>query len=148
MEASQGQSLRDFHEQPGQQGTVWFQNVSLFPPTYNNRPNGTRPDIMQLLADMQPKFLRFPGGNYLEGDTIAERFNWKKTIGDVSQRPGHRSPWGYWSTDGLGLLEFLEWCEDMNMEPVLAVYAGYSLAGSMSTRSGPRALRAGRAGRN
>jgi alpha-N-arabinofuranosidase len=110
-------------------GTVWFQNVSLFPPTYHNRPNGTRPDIMGLLADMQPKFLRFPGGNYLEGNSIAERFNWKETIGDVAQRPGHRSPWGYWSTDGFGLLEFLEWCEDLRMEPVLAVYAGYSLRG-------------------
>lgn len=110
-------------------GTIWFQNVSLFPPTYHNRPNGTRPDIMQLLADMNPKFLRFPGGNYVEGNTIAERFNWKETIGDVSQRPGHRSPWGYWSTDGFGLLEFLEWCEDLQMEPVVAVYAGYSLRG-------------------
>ena len=108
-------------------GTVWFQQVSLFPPTWNNRPNGNRPDIMQLLADMQPKFLRFPGGNYLEGSIIAERFNWKETIGDISQRPGHRSPWGYWSTDGMGLLEFLEWCEDLHMQPVLAVYAGYSL---------------------
>jgi alpha-N-arabinofuranosidase len=108
-------------------GTIWFQNVSLFPPTYNHRPNGTRPDIMQLLADMHPRFLRFPGGNYVEGNTIAERFNWKETIGDVAQRPGHRSPWGYWSTDGFGLLEFLEWCEDLHMEPVLAVYAGYSL---------------------
>ncbi|HZL44418.1 MAG TPA: endo-1,4-beta-xylanase, partial [Verrucomicrobiae bacterium] len=108
-------------------GMVWFQNVSLFPPTYNNRPNGTRPDIMQLLADMDPRFLRFPGGNYVEGNTIAERFDWKETIGDVSRRPGHRSPWGYWSTDGFGLLEFLEWCEDLHMQPVLAVYAGYSL---------------------
>jgi alpha-N-arabinofuranosidase len=110
-------------------GTVWFQNVSLFPPTYHKRPNGTRPDIMQLLADMKPTFLRFPGGNYLEGNAIAERFNWKETISDVSQRPGHRSPWGYWSTDGFGLLEFLEWCEDLHLEPVLAVYAGYSLRG-------------------
>jgi alpha-N-arabinofuranosidase len=110
-------------------GTVWFQNVSLFPRTYHNRPNGTRPDIMQLLADMQPKFLRFPGGNYLEGNAIAERFNWKETVGDVARRPGHRSPWGYWSTDGFGLLEFLEWCEDLQMQPVLAVYAGYSLRG-------------------
>ena len=110
-------------------GTVWLQNVSLFPPTYHNRPNGTRPDIMRLLADMQPKFLRFPGGNYLEGNSIAERFNWKETIGDVAQRPGHRSPWGYWSTDGFGLLEFLEWCEDLRMQPVLALYAGYSLRG-------------------
>ncbi|HZR17621.1 MAG TPA: alpha-L-arabinofuranosidase C-terminal domain-containing protein [Verrucomicrobiae bacterium] len=110
-------------------GTLWLQNVSLFQPTFHNRPNGTRPDIMQMLADMQPKFLRFPGGNYLEGNTIAERFNWKETIGDVSQRPGHLSPWGYWSTDGFGLLEFLGWCEDLRMEPVLAVYAGYSLRG-------------------
>ncbi|HXR03472.1 MAG TPA: carbohydrate binding domain-containing protein, partial [Verrucomicrobiae bacterium] len=108
-------------------GTIWFQQVSLFPPTYNNRPNGNRPDLMQLLAEMHPAFLRFPGGNYVEGNTINERFNWKETVGDISQRPGHRSPWGYWSTDGFGLLEFLEWCEDLQMQPVLAVYAGYSL---------------------
>jgi alpha-N-arabinofuranosidase len=107
--------------------TIWFQQVSLFPPTFNNRPNGNRPDIMQLLADMKPKFLRLPGGNYLEGDTINERFDWKKTVGDISQRPGHRSPWNYWSTDGFGLLEYLNWCEDLHMEPLLAVYAGYSL---------------------
>jgi alpha-N-arabinofuranosidase len=109
-------------------GTVWLQQVSLFPPTYHNRPNGNRPDIMQLLADMKPAFLRFPGGNYLEGNTIATRFNWKNTVGDVSQRPGHLDDgWGYWSTDGMGLLEFLEWCEDLNMQPLLAVYAGYSM---------------------
>ena len=108
-------------------GTVWFQQVSLFPPTYNDRPNGNRADIMQLLADMQPKFLRLPGGNYLEGDYINERFDWKKTIGDVAQRPGHRSPWNYWSTDGFGLLEYMYWCEDLHMEPVLAVFAGYAL---------------------
>ncbi len=108
-------------------GTVWFSQVSLFPPTFNNRPNGNRPDLMRVLAGMHPRFLRFPGGNYLEGNSIASRFDWKKTIGPISQRPGHESPWGYWSTDGLGLLEFLEWCEDLHMEPVLAVYAGYSL---------------------
>jgi alpha-N-arabinofuranosidase len=108
-------------------GTVWFQQVSLFPPTFNNRANGNRPDIMQLLADMHPKFLRLPGGNYLEGDYINERFNWKETIGDISQRPGHRSPWNYWSTDGFGLMEYLNWCEDLHMEPLLAVFAGYAL---------------------
>jgi len=111
-----------------QPGTLWFDQVSLFPPTYNDRPNGNRPDIMQLLADMQPKFLRFPGGNYLEGNEITNRFNWKNTIGDISQRPGHLNDgWRYWSTDGLGLLEFLEWIEDLHMQPVLAVYAGYSM---------------------
>jgi alpha-N-arabinofuranosidase len=108
-------------------GAVSFQQVSLFPPTFNNRPNGNRADIMQLLADMQPKFLRLPGGNYLEGDYFNERFDWKKTVGDISQRPGHRSPWNYWSTDGFGLMEYLNWCEDLKMEPLLAVFAGYTL---------------------
>jgi alpha-N-arabinofuranosidase len=112
----------------GGTGTIWFSLVSLFPPTYKNTPNGNRPDIMQLLADMKPSFLRFPGGNYLEGNTIATRFDWKKTIGDISQRPGHPcDAWGYWSSDGMGLLEFLEWCEDLNMEPVIGIYDGYSL---------------------
>lgn len=108
-------------------GALWVQQVSLFPPTYDHTKNGNRADLMQLLADMKPRFLRLPGGNYLEGDTIAERFEWKDTLGDTARRPGHRSPWNYWSTDGLGLLEYLEWCEDLHMEPVLAVYAGYSL---------------------
>ena len=108
-------------------GTLWVQQVSLFPPTYRGTRNGNRPDLMQMLGDMKPQFLRLPGGNYLEGDTINERFQWKDTLGDPAKRPGHRSPWSYWSTDGMGLLEYLEWCEDIHMEPVLAVYAGYSL---------------------
>jgi alpha-N-arabinofuranosidase len=108
-------------------GTVWLQQVSLFPPTYKNRPNGNRVDLSELLAAAKPKFLRFPGGNYLEGDYFNERFNWKETIGPVEQRPGHRSCWGYWSTDGFGLPEFLGWCQDLNMEPVLGVFAGYTL---------------------
>ena len=112
----------------GSAGTVWLNMVSLFPPAFNNRPGGFRPDIMQLLADMKPAFLRFPGGNYLEGNTLATRFDWKKTIGDASERPGHvDDAWRYWSSDGMGLLEFLEWCEDLHMQPVLGVYAGYSL---------------------
>jgi alpha-N-arabinofuranosidase len=108
-------------------GTIWFQQVSLFPPTFKDRPNGDRADISQLLADAQPKFLRFPGGNYVEGDNFNERFNWKKMVGPLEQRAGHRSCWGYWSTDGFGLPEFLGWCEDIGMEPVLAVFAGYTL---------------------
>ena len=110
-------------------GTLWLSEVSLFPPTYDNQPHGFRMDIMKLLAAMHPSFLRFPGGNYLEGPSIAQRFNWKKTIGPRVDRPGHFSPWGYWSTDQMGLLEFLEWCQQLHMQPVLAVYAGYSLNG-------------------
>jgi alpha-N-arabinofuranosidase len=108
-------------------GSVWFSLVSLFPPTYHDRANGNRVDLMEKLAAMNPKFLRFPGGNYLEGDHISERFNWKKTVGPLVNRPTHHSPWGYNSSDGMGLLEFLTWCEDLKMQPVLAVYAGYSL---------------------
>ena len=111
----------------GNPGKLWFSLVSLFPPTYHDRANGNRIDLMKMLAAMHPAFLRFPGGNYLEGNHINERFQWEKTIGPLVDRPTHPSPWDYLSSDGLGLLEFLEWCEDLKMEPVLAVYAGYSL---------------------
>ena len=79
--------------------TVWFDLVSLFPPTYHARPGGNRTDIMNLLAAMQPKFMRLPGGNYVEGDHISERFDWKETIGPQNNpwtdRPTHMSPWHY-----------------------------------------------------
>ncbi len=107
--------------------TVWFDLISLFPPTYHDRPNGNRVDLMEKLAAMNQRFLRLPGGNYLEGDHIPDRFDWKKTIGPMVDRPTHMSPWRYRSSDGMGLLEFLLWCEDLKIEPVLAVYAGYSL---------------------
>jgi alpha-N-arabinofuranosidase len=119
-----------------QPGTIWLNVVSLFPPTWNDRPNGLRKDIMQMLVDLNPKFLRFPGGNYVEGNKIEDRFPWAKTLGPIEDRPGHACCWGYRSSDGLGLLEFLEWCEDMNAEPVLAVYAGYSLQGD-HVKAGP-----------
>ena len=108
-------------------GTVWLQLASLMPPTYRNRSNGNRIDLMEKMAAMHPKFLRLPGGNYLEGDRLQDWYDWYKTIGPLVDRPGHQAPWSYWSTDGLGLLEFLEWTEDLKIEPVLAVYAGYAL---------------------
>jgi alpha-L-arabinofuranosidase len=112
----------------GGKGTVWLSFVSLFPPTYKG--HGLRQDIMQLMADMKPRYLRFPGGNYIEGSDYASRFNWKETVGPMEERPGHQNAaWGYWSSDGLGLLEFLEWCEDIGMEPGLGVYSGFSLGG-------------------
>ncbi|MFI5137207.1 MAG: alpha-L-arabinofuranosidase C-terminal domain-containing protein [Sphingobacteriales bacterium] len=122
-------ALARFVISTGHTGTYWFNLVSLFPPTYNNTPNGNKTDIMQLLADMKPSFLRFPGGNFLEGDWFSTRFPWKKTLGALEERPGHAGCWGYRSSDGMGLLEFLRWCEDLKMEPVLAVYAGYTLKG-------------------
>jgi len=113
----------------GSAQTAWLSQASLFPPTHKNRVNGNRPDLMKMLIDMQPKFLRFPGGNYLEGNTLADRFPWKETLGAIEDRPGHRCPWGYRSSDGMGLLEFLMWCEEMKAKPLLGVYAGYALNG-------------------
>ena len=106
------------------EGSIWFNLVSLFPPTFKDQPNGFRIDLMEKLAELKPSYLRFPGGNYLEGPDYDNRFNWKTTIGPLEERPGHQCPWGYRSSDGLGLMEFLMWCEDLKMEPVLAVYAG------------------------
>jgi len=129
----------------GSKGTVNFNLVSLFPPVFMERTGsalggrpvtGFRSDIMQLLDDMCPAFLRFPGGNYVEGLNFENRFNWKAMIGPWEDRPGHMSPWGYRSSDGLGLLEFLEWCEELNMEPVLGVYAGLHLNGGRDVITG------------
>src|SRR5215469_3533663 len=116
--------------------TLWLQLVSLFPPTYHGRANGNRIDIMEKLAAMRPSFLRFPGGNYVEGSRIESHFDWRKTIGPLVDRPTHPTTWSYHSSDGMGLLEFLEWCEDLGMEPVLAVYGGYSLGGEV-VKPGP-----------
>ncbi len=101
-------------------GTVWMTMVSLFPPTYKNRPNGNRVDLMEKMAAMKPTFLRFPGGNYLDPG----HYEWKKTIGPLEQREIGPGAWGYPSSNGLGLLEFLYWCEDLNIEPVLGVTVG------------------------
>ncbi|MET3807479.1 alpha-L-arabinofuranosidase [Nakamurella sp. UYEF19] len=110
---------------------VWLSTVSLFPPTYKNRPNGLRTDIMTQFAAMHLGLLRVPGGNYLEGNTLDTRFNWEKTVGPISQRPGHQNTaWGYWSSDGMGILEYLQMAEDLGAQPLLAVYAGYNLNGT------------------
>lgn len=108
-------------------GTAWFTLLSLFPPTWHDQPNGFRPDLMEKLATLHPKFLRFPGGNFLEGQHLADHFDWKKTVGPLVDRPGHQAPWMYRSTDGMGLLELLTWCEDLHMEPLLAIFSGYAL---------------------
>lgn len=110
-----------------------FNMVSLFPPTFNNRPNGLRKDLVQILKDAKPSFLRFPGGNFLEGNNIKERFNWEETIGDIVNRPGHVGCWGYYSSDGLGLLEYAQLAEDLNSDMILAIFAGYALNGETTT---------------
>ncbi|PWY70828.1 glycoside hydrolase [Aspergillus sclerotioniger CBS 115572] len=113
-------------------GTLNFGLVQLFPPTYKSRANGLRNDVATFLEKIHPSFLRFPGGNNLEGLQIDSRWQWNLTIGPVVDRPGRESDWFYPNTDALGLDEYLWWCEDMHMEPVLAVWDGKSYGGIVS----------------
>lgn len=77
---------------------------------------------------MTPSFLRFPGGNNIEGTVDpSNRWIWNNTVGPVQNRPGRQGTWGYPNTDALGLMEYLAWCEDMGMAPVLAVWSGLVL---------------------
>ncbi|MBV9048719.1 MAG: hypothetical protein JOY58_10655 [Solirubrobacterales bacterium] len=111
---------------------IWFAVVSLFPPTYDDLGNGFRVDLMDKIAALHPGFFRIPGGNFLEGETVATRFDWQDTIGPIEDRPGHdNSSWGYWSDDGMGLLEWLELPEELHAQPLLSVYDGYSLDGTV-----------------
>ncbi len=105
-------------------GTVRFGFVSMMPETWKGRPNGLRADLAEMLAGMKPSFVRFPGGCFVEGNKMANAFRWKTTIGDVMGRPGHWNLWGYRSTDGLGLHEYLQMCEDLGAEPLFVINCG------------------------
>jgi alpha-L-arabinofuranosidase len=106
-------------------GSLWLDMVSLFPcNTWKGRANGLRADLAEMLDHMQPAFVRFPGGCYVEGNKLANAFRWKDSIGDVAQRPGHWNLWGYRSSDGLGYHEYLQMCEDLKAEPLLVINCG------------------------
>ena len=106
--------------------TLWLDSVSLFPA--DAVAGLFRKDLFDRLADLTPSFVRFPGGNYLEGNSLATRWNWLNAIGPTAARPGHyNSAWGYWTTDGLGLYEYLMLCEALGAEPQMSVYTGYSM---------------------
>jgi alpha-L-arabinofuranosidase len=109
------------------EGTIWLDFVSLFPvKTFKNRRNGLRPDLAQLIEGLKPSFVRWPGGCYVEGITIESAPDWKTSIGPVEQRPGSFSPWGYWSSDGFGYHEYLQFCEDINADALYVFNAGVS----------------------
>ncbi|KAF2711394.1 glycoside hydrolase family 51 protein [Pleomassaria siparia CBS 279.74] len=111
-------------------GSLDFNLISLFPPTYKGRENGLRVDIAEAFEALGPKFLRFPGGNALEGPNLANPWKWDETIGDLKNRPGRPGVWGYQTSDGLGLVDYLHWCDDMELEPILAVWSGLALDGA------------------
>ena len=117
----------------GSTGRVWLDFVSLFPAkTWKNRPNGMRPDLAELIAGLRPGFVRWPGGCFAEGITIETRPQWKKSLGRLEDREGTYSPWGYWSSDGFGYHEFLQFTEDVGADALFVVNAGVSC----SMRSG------------
>jgi len=107
--------------------TMWLDVVSLFPrKTFKNWPNGMRPDVAQMLADMKPGFLRFPGGCVVEGVTLYNRIRWKDSVGDIAQRKGDFNLWGYYSTYGLGYHEYLQLAEDLGSEAMYVCNVGMS----------------------
>ena len=107
-------------------GVVQLDVVSLFPPTFKNRENGMRPDLANMLWQMHPKFMRFPGGCFVEGQESPDNaFRWERTIGPIEEREGHWNVnWGYRTTDGLGYHEYLHLAEDLGAKPLFVVNVG------------------------
>ena len=107
-------------------GTVCFDVVSLMPPTFKGHTNGLRPDLAGMLNDLHPKFLRFPGGCFVEGQESPDNaFHWEKAIGPIETRPGHKNVnWGYRTSDGLGFDEYLQLAEDLGAKPLFVVNVG------------------------
>ncbi|MBR1689135.1 MAG: carbohydrate binding domain-containing protein [Prevotella sp.] len=107
-------------------GTLTVDVVSLFPPTFKNRANGCRPDLAQMLYQMHPKFMRFPGGCFVEGQESPDNaFRWERTIGPIEEREGHLNRnWNYRTSDGLGFHEYLQLAEDLEAKPLYVVNVG------------------------
>ena len=108
-------------------GTVDLELVSLFPrDTFGQRRNGLRADLVQLLKDMKPGSVRFPGGCIVEGADFGNLYDWKRTVGPIERRPVNRNLWGYWQSHGLGFFEYFQLCEDIGAAPLPILAAGMS----------------------
>ena len=116
-------------------GVIDIDMVSLFPAdTWKNRPGGLRSDMVQLLADMKPGFIRFPGGCVVEGMDLENRYQWKKTVGPVDERKLMINRWNlefprrstpdYFQTFGLGFFEYFQLAEDIGAEPLPILNCG------------------------
>jgi alpha-N-arabinofuranosidase len=116
-------------------GAIDLDVVSLFPAdTWNNRPNGLRADLVKLLADLRPGFLRFPGGCIVEGRFLDGRYQWKTTIGDLEARKLIVNRWNdefpfrpapdYYQSFGLGFFEYFQLAEDLGAEPLPILNCG------------------------
>lgn len=110
---------------PLDEGKYGVDMVSLFPQnTFKNRPNGLRADLAQAIADLKPKFVRFPGGCLAHGDGLDNIYDWKGSIGPLEARKPLPNIWRYHQTRGLGYFEFFQFCEDIGAEPIPVVAAG------------------------
>jgi alpha-L-arabinofuranosidase len=106
-------------------GALYLDMVSLMPDkTWEN--HGLRIDLATALEALHPRFMRFPGGSFVEGVNIADMYNWKNTIGNIDTRTPLRNLWGYNSTNGIGFQEYLQLAEDLRAEPVFCINAGIS----------------------
>lgn len=108
-----------------EQGCLAIDMISLFPrDTFKGRVNGLRRDLAQTIADIKPKFMRFPGGCLVHGSGIRAYYDWKDSVGPVEQRRAQRNSWGYHQTLGLGYFEYFQFCEDIGARPLPVVTAG------------------------
>jgi alpha-L-arabinofuranosidase len=116
-------------------GTIDLDMISLFPEdTWKNRKNGLRKDLVQLLYDIKPGFLRFPGGCIVEGRTLSDRYQWKKSVGNVDNRETKMNRWNvefnhkqtpdYFQSFGLGFFEYFQLSEDIGAEPLPILSCG------------------------
>lgn len=118
-----------------QEGRVDIDMLSLFPQnTFKNRKNGLRADIAQVLADLNPAFMRFPGGCLTHGDGLNNIYKWKHTIGPVEQRKEDYNIWNYRQSMGLGFYEYFQLCEDIGAKPLPVLAAGVSCQNSARLR--------------
>lgn len=102
----------------------WLDVVSLFPKTWKGRPNGQRIDLMEAIAALHPRFIRFPGGAFVEGYTAGTYPIWKETVGNIAERKHFWGVWGYGTTNGMGFHEYLQMCEDLGAEPIYVINSG------------------------
>lgn len=115
-------------------GKLAMDMISLFPQkTFKGRINGLREDLAQVVADLQPRFMRFPGGCLVHGDGLGNMYRWKNTIGPVEQRIEQKNIWNYHQTAGLGYYEYFLFCEDIGAKPLPVVPAAVSCQNSGGT---------------
>ncbi|CAA7059914.1 unnamed protein product [Microthlaspi erraticum] len=116
-------------------GSIWIDQVSAMPvDTYKG--HGFRNDLFQMMADIKPRFIRFPGGCFVEGEWLSNAFRWKETVGPWEERPGHFGDvWKYWTDDGLGHFEFFQMAEDIGAAPIWVFNNGISHNDEVETAS-------------